>query len=382
MHTPAVLYIALLAGKVTAHSWARCTKYGAEITGGDYSEDECSGWIRGWEFDGIDFGADRGINYQVSVGGGQSLCQSGLSGSADTNYGFRDDKTPMYTAGETVRVVWPAKNHANYECSNNIPDASMKLFMNPNVNPTADLSNSASTMEANGYELVKDWQDGCVAGSDGCGFQNCPKFCDNTDRATCFGDFVVPEVDTSGYYTFVWYWIFNPGSPYITCYEAYVDAEAADVTEETEFTESAGDGNSGTRNGYLTQAPYCISGDEYDAETVLGFTRGQFSGVVDDYENNIDILDVSEGTDGFNFTVQISHDDGGADIIAVAWAGTTADESPFCEQFEIQYSGSVCTNCVDTITYALFEDNGSGAQMHMVGFASAFVFVGMLMVFV
>merc|ERR1711933_213368 len=61
-----------------------------------------------------------------------------------------------------------------------------------------------------------------MGGADGCGFQNCPKFCENTDRATCFGDFVVPTVDTEGYYTFVWYWIFNPGSPYISCYEAYV----------------------------------------------------------------------------------------------------------------------------------------------------------------
>merc|ERR1712152_51049 len=69
---------------------------------------------------------------------------------------------------------------------------------------------------------VKDWHEGCTPGSDGCGFQNCPKFCDNTDKATCFGDFVVPDVDTAGYYTFVWYWIFNPGAPYISCYEAYV----------------------------------------------------------------------------------------------------------------------------------------------------------------
>lgn len=59
------------------------------------------------------------------------------------------------------------------------------------------------------------------------GFQNCPKFCENTDKATCFGDFEVPIVDTSGYYTFVWYWIFNPGSPYITCWEAYIEADGS-----------------------------------------------------------------------------------------------------------------------------------------------------------
>ena len=102
----------------------------------------------------------------------------------------------------------------------------MKLFMNPNVNPTADLSNNADSMEGNGYTLVKDWQEGCTAGTDGCGFQNCPGFCQGTDDATCYGDFVVPSVDQSGYYTFIWYWIFNPGDPYISCWEAYIDADS------------------------------------------------------------------------------------------------------------------------------------------------------------
>ena len=246
MKAPAVLCFGFLAASVSAHSWARCTNYHAEITGGDYNEDECSGWIRTFDFDGLAFGTDRGFDYQVSVGGGGSICaQQPFSGSADTAYGLSDDKAAAYTVGETVRVVWPAKkcvapcicpriylfaanplcSHANYECSNNIPDNSMKLFMNPNVDPTSDLSNDAGTMEGNGYELVKDWQDDCTGGTDGCGFQNCPKFCDDTGKATCFGDFVVPDVATSGYYTFVWYWIFNPGDPYISCYEAYIDAD-------------------------------------------------------------------------------------------------------------------------------------------------------------
>merc|ERR1719382_1051057 len=88
-------------------------------------------------------------------------------------------------------------------------------------------------MSTAGYRLVKDWQEGCTPGADGCGFQNCPKFCENTDRATCFGDFVVPTVDTEGYYTFVWYWIFNPGSPYISCYEAYVKPSTGGNTGST-----------------------------------------------------------------------------------------------------------------------------------------------------
>merc|ERR1712233_256391 len=113
----------------------------------------------------------------------------------------------------------------------------MKLFMNPNVNPTSDLSNSGSSnMEDHGYQLVKDWHDGCTPGDDGCGFMNCPRFCENTDRATCFG--------------------------------AYVDADAAvseDTTSDT-FDESSGstyDGQSVSK--YLTQMPICVTDMEYDA---------------------------------------------------------------------------------------------------------------------
>ena len=219
---------------VYSHSWVRCTDYDAAITGADYNEEDCNGWIRDWQFDGILFGADRGINFQLGIGSGASICgNNAMSGTANDGYSSdyaNSAKLARYTSGSTVRVVWPAKNHANYECSNNIPDNSMKLFYNPNVNPSSDLGNTQSSMEANGWTLVKDWQEGCTAGSDGCGFQNCPKFCENTDKATCFGDFTVPTVSTSGYYTFVWYWIFNPGDPYISCWEAYIDASGETTT--------------------------------------------------------------------------------------------------------------------------------------------------------
>merc|ERR1712217_144643 len=86
-------------------------------------------------------------------------------------------------------------------------------------------------MSAQGYTLVKDWQDGCTPGTPGCGFQNCPKYCRDTSNSPCFGDFVVPDVDTEGYYTFVWYWEFTrPSEPYISCYEAYVTQTAPTTT--------------------------------------------------------------------------------------------------------------------------------------------------------
>jgi len=348
--------LAMMAQQSRAHSWARCVDYHAEITGLDYDENECTGWIRGWEFNGVDFGQDRGINYQVGVGSGQNLCQSTLSGSEDNDYGYPNtDKIAQYKVGETVRLVWPAKNHANYECFGNIPDSSMKLYMNPNVNPSADLSNSGgSSMTDLDYVMVHDWHSGCTPGSDGCGFMNCPRFCENTDRATCFGDFVVPEVDTSGYYTFVWYWIFNPGSPYISCYEAYIDAEAVtqDELASDVFDESPGSDTAGSVYRFQTQMPICVTGMDYNADQMDAFICSQFDSEVSC--DDIEITGVSTDDNGFNLTAQIYHDTANADITSIAWAGATWEESQFCESMELIYSGSECTNCLDTITYALY----------------------------
>merc|ERR1712178_595204 len=49
--------------RMRAHSWMRCSDYHAEITGQDYNETYCSGWMRGENFDNIYFGQE------VEVGG-------------------------------------------------------------------------------------------------------------------------------------------------------------------------------------------------------------------------------------------------------------------------------------------------------------------------
>jgi len=252
--------------------------------------------------------------------------------------------------------------------------------MNPNVNPTSDLSNSGSSnMEDHGYQLVKDWHDGCTPGDDGCGFMNCPRFCENTDRATCFGDFTVPTVSTSGYYTFVWYWIFNPGSPYISCYEAYVDADAAvsDDTASDTFDESSGstyDGQSVSK--YLTKMPICVTDMQYDAGVLENFVCDQFEDEVDC--DDIEITGVSAGDRAYNFTAQISHDSANREITSIAWAGATWEKSEFCEDLEATYSFSgsdvECVNCYDTITYALYT-SGTGSE----GVRGVMMAVGMVM---
>merc|ERR1719461_1889721 len=148
---------------INAHSWTRCVDYQSQITGLDYDESQCNGWLRGWEFNNILFGLDRGIDHQIALGEGGQLCQSALSGNAQNNYGRSNmNKIPQYTSGDTIKIVWPAKNHANYECFQYIPDTQLKLYMNPMANPSADIPNTGASMEAMGYRLVKDWHEGCT----------------------------------------------------------------------------------------------------------------------------------------------------------------------------------------------------------------------------
>jgi len=345
-----IALLALFVNRLQAHSWTRCTDYKATINGLDYDESQCEGWIRGWTFDNIAFGSDRGVNYQVGMGTGQALCDPNKQalGSEDNDYGLREDKATQYTPGSTVRLVWPAKNHANYECFANIPDTSMKLFMNPNKDPTADLPNTESTMTDNGYVLVHDFQDGCQAGTDGCGFQNCRKFCENTGAATCFGDFVVPEVGASGWYTFVWYWVFNGGTaPYTSCFEAYIDI-TGEVTTPDDGTTDDTTGNT-TISDYITTVPVCVTGDSYDESEVTAFAEAQFESVADAVyiSSQCDAAD----DNGFEFTVQVKHSTPGTEVVAVA-------QDTFCDSFESEFGGSSCDindDCGEIVTFASYE---------------------------
>merc|ERR1712130_560385 len=224
-------------------------------------------------------------------------------------------------------------------------DTEMKLYWNPEVNPSADLANTEGTMEDQGYELVKDWHDGCTPGTDGCGFQNCPKFCEDTDGATCFGDFTVPAVDASGYYTFVWYWVFNPGSPYITCWEAYIDKDGApwELPTPSPVTDAIAE--------YITEIPVCIEGQSYSADDVAVFVEAQFEFTLQSVTETA-ILNVSESSTGYEFTAKVTHDDEGADVADIA-------TNDFCREFEAEYGSSVdcdiSDECGEMRTYAVID---------------------------
>jgi len=73
--------------------------------------------------------------------------------------------------------------------------------------------------------LVKDFGKNTVA--DGMvGFQHCPLFCSNNDKALCNNCFDVPtDLQVGSTYTFVWEWSFNSLSDmYSSCWEAQIVA--------------------------------------------------------------------------------------------------------------------------------------------------------------
>jgi len=123
-----------------------------------------------------------------------------------------------YQRGQQIRLAWPAKNHVAAPCTNAyIPDHSLELFVAP-FTSTSTVENAWTQVPASFSE------DPHVQGQmDNLGFQNCPDFCNNMDKALCTGTFLVPQNLDDGDYTFQWRWEFNEGTPqYVTCFEAQV----------------------------------------------------------------------------------------------------------------------------------------------------------------
>jgi len=224
-----------------AHSWVACTDYRGDVN--YYEEDKCFGYPRLWAnrganaltatSDGYHIGADTGYNYMPG-----DPCQSDFDGS----YGNYNDDYPRatYEAGKVYCLAWPMKNHGAATCTNAfIPDTSTRLF-HSDADATADPTQAEFKANNVNNVLLEEDCDADDISSDECqlglekhdsgsmdckGFQRSPRFCDNTDRALGTGCFQAPA--TAGDYIFQWYWEFNAGSPYSTCYDAIVVAAGA-----------------------------------------------------------------------------------------------------------------------------------------------------------
>ena len=78
-------YSLCLFFQVSSHSWLHCSDYHDVITGQDFDENECNGYIRQWSsvWGATAFATDRGINYFGSDG---AWCQSSFTSNVESMY--------------------------------------------------------------------------------------------------------------------------------------------------------------------------------------------------------------------------------------------------------------------------------------------------------
>merc|ERR550534_648686 len=184
----------------------------------DFEPDKCLGRPRplpGNRNVGATFGADIGMDFRPSVGGAR--CQGSPTTGTPTQV--------TYEKGKTYTLAWAPKNHVA-ACGNaNIPDNFLKVYMAPWNGETDPTQAQFQENQVKASFSVDPHVQGVV---DFKGFQNCPKFCENRDKALCTGTITIPADAEIGVYTFQWYWAFNsPTDLYSTCWEAQV-VEAVD----------------------------------------------------------------------------------------------------------------------------------------------------------
>jgi hypothetical protein len=134
-------------------------------------------------------------------------------------------------------LAWPAKNHVSASCANsNIPDGGTLIYAhgpNPTTEPTLATARKIFTFETN------------TAPNQYKGFQNCPKFCENQDKALCTGCFNLPtDLQSGAVYTFSWVWTFNPGEIYSSCWEARIEGNPV-TGQPTQGQSQPGQGTNG-----------------------------------------------------------------------------------------------------------------------------------------
>lgn len=224
--------LALFLITVFSHSWLECTEYTGDTE--VFERENCLGLPRPLDANGRNvggtFGQDIGMDFRPDAGG---RCQGDATLGTDANFpnGMR-----TYEKGRTYTLAWAPKNHVAATCTNaNIPDTFLRLYMTP-YNQAAGDPDQDTFKQMQVPASFSD--DPHVRGQiDFKGFQNCPRFCDDTDKSLCTGTFTVGDV-APGVYTFQWYWAFNSETDlYSTCWEAIVvEGTGTDGTGVTDGT--------------------------------------------------------------------------------------------------------------------------------------------------
>jgi len=211
-----LLILALLFKVGECHSWVACADYsGSEVT---YDSSKCKSYARNWysqiQYAGPQFGVDTGYNYQPADS--SKPCKDPLALPVSK---FYNTQYPMssYKVGQNVSLAWPSKGHIAAKCTGEWINETEFAIYRSGVNPSTDPS--LDTFKKN---LVANWTLHVAGTIDYKGYQHCPDFCNNMDKSLCTGSFTVPNI-SPGNYTFMWYWIFNPGEkPYTTCFDVVI----------------------------------------------------------------------------------------------------------------------------------------------------------------
>ena len=217
-----------------SHSWISCTNYQLDsninkFTSIDYNNNKCLGYPRNYNLQyqsdlNRGFGYDTGYNYK-----GQD-CKYNYN----SQY-YNDLKMSKYTPGQQICLTYPSKNHVASECTNNyVPDNGIKIYRSINKN----LDNNDFTKEYNHLNGIH--QNGII---DYKGFQNCPGFCNNTDKTVCYVCFNLENDIESGIYSFKWVWQFNENEYYSTCWDAEITNANANNANKTELIRNLSNSN-------------------------------------------------------------------------------------------------------------------------------------------
>jgi hypothetical protein len=214
------------------------------------------------------FGADVGMDFRPQAG--SNRCQGNAALGVAANY---PSGLVTYEAGQTYTLAWPPKNHAAATCTNQfIPDTFLRLYMAPYDQAAGDPTQEVFRES----QLTASFSDDPHVRNtiDFKGFQNCPRFCDDTDKSLCTGTFQVPENAAPGIYTFQWYWAFNNEADlYATCYEAEILPR--NTNPGTPATSTASPGTPSTTLQETTKNPSSVYVNLDFQTSPVGFTTGQ-----------------------------------------------------------------------------------------------------------
>jgi hypothetical protein len=209
------IIITNLINLINAHSWISCTNYEIDnpynydyltqsIT---YDLNKCQGFSRNYNLQyesdkNRGFGFDTGYNHR------------GIECNANYQSFYYNNQLKMakYSPGQQICLTYPSKNHVSSQCTNiYIPENGMKISRSINK-LTDDFSKEYQHLNGIHQPNSIDYK----------GFQNCPGFCNNTDKTVCYVCFNLENNIDSGIYSFKWTWQFNQNEFYSTCWDAEI----------------------------------------------------------------------------------------------------------------------------------------------------------------